>query len=134
MVNADIIMFREATPGTFVCEDKCVHCAGLSVCRVLRLTRSVARRFSTVEAAPDSDTSQGGTFDIRSWGAERTGGVFYVRFIRAANTGDRTDLPLTATLAEVLMALHSTSNSAFDRHDWRSYVAGNLCDARATSG
>jgi hypothetical protein len=45
MGNADIIMFREPTPGNYVCEDK----------------------WSTGNNAPVLDTENGGTNDILAW-------------------------------------------------------------------
>ncbi len=47
MVNADIVMFRQLSDGTFVAEDK----------------------YATAQAPPVADTSLGGASSLRGWGA-----------------------------------------------------------------
>ena len=116
MVGADIIMFRETAPAVFVCEDK----------------------FAAGFAPPVSDTSlPGGTYDILSWGASRTGGIFSARFIRLRATTDRVhDLDLLGPSQPLLFALHSSSNVETDKHTraGASTLAGSRVNLASTSG
>ncbi len=154
MTNADIIMFRENIPGSFVCEDKV-----FSIILLLRNVPILAcghdeafyLQFSTGPVAPVNDASLGGQYSIRAWGAKRSAGVFYTRFgksgslllfflvsrfvcffcaisfTRDAVSAERFDLPLTSADAPVMIAYTTNSNDAASQHDVKRYFAKCVC-------